>query len=104
MHTKTARPDHRPDPGADTAFVDMLDTNACKQRFAADDEFLFLDEFLPADTVARFQARIPALTETVHRNFIPKHKKGGSVSRYSLDVVLAQPLHFRGMGRTHGSN
>lgn len=67
-----------------------LDTPACKQRFEADDEFIFLDEFLPADTTARFQARLPGLMEAVHRNFIPRHKKGGSVSRYSLDELAPE--------------
>lgn len=78
------------DAADDAAFVDQLDTPALKRRFDADNEFLFLDEFLPADVTARFQARIPELTEAIHRNYIPKHKKGGSVSRYTLDELAPE--------------
>ena len=93
MDTATAR---AAEPRADTAFLDAIETGACKQRFADNDEFLLLDEFLPAETVARFQARIPALTEAVHRNFIPRHKKGGSVSRYTLDEMAPEiPALYR---------
>lgn len=84
------------DAADDAAFVDALDTPALKQRFDADDEFIFLDEFLPADAITRFQARIPELAESVHRNYIPRHKKGGSVSRYTLDELAPEiPALYR---------
>lgn len=80
----------------DAGFVDQLDTSSLKQRFDADDEFIFLDEFLPADTLTRFQARIPELADAIHRNFIPRHKKGGSVSRYTLDELAPEiPALYR---------
>lgn len=66
------------------AFAHLNDA-ALKARFDADHEFLFLPDFLPTDTLAALQAHIPALLDAVHRNYIPGHKKGGSVSRYELD-------------------
>lgn len=80
----------------DARFVESLDTAAIKQRFEADNEFIFLDAFLPADTTARFQARIPELADAIHRNYIPRHKKGGSVSRYTLDELAPEiPALYR---------
>ncbi|KEZ77096.1 HalD/BesD family halogenase [Salinisphaera hydrothermalis] len=84
------------DAADEAAFVDDLDTPVLKQRFEADNEFIFLDEFLPVETTTRFQARIPELAEAVHRNYIPRHKKGGSVSRYALDELAPEiPALYR---------
>jgi hypothetical protein len=61
-----------------------LDMAALKQCYQAQDEFLFVANFLPKSMLKAIQARLPALEEMVHRNYIPRHKKGGSVSRYLL--------------------
>ena len=80
----------------DAVFVESLNSAAIKQRFDADNQFIFLDEFLPADTTARIQARIPELVASIHRNYIPRHKKGGSVSRYTLDELAPEiPALYR---------
>lgn len=98
MTTATAEP--RPRSASsdtpDAGFLSGLDTPALKRRFDDDDEFLFLDEFLPADISRAFAARVPKLMDAVHRNFIPKHKKGGSVSRYTLDELAPEiPALYR---------
>jgi alkylated DNA repair dioxygenase AlkB len=56
-----------------------------KARYQAQDEFLFLPDFLPKPMREAIQARLPGLEAVVHRNYVPGHKKGGSVSRYRLD-------------------
>ncbi|MES1924626.1 2OG-Fe(II) oxygenase [Salinisphaera sp. T31B1] len=95
----TATLNDRPaDPSASpaTGFLADLDTDGLAQRFAGDDEFLFIDRFLPPETSEQFAARIASLESTVHRNFIPKHKKGGSVSRYTLDELAPEiPALYR---------
>ena len=85
--TAEPRPRSASSDTPDAGFLSGLDTPALKRRFDDDDEFLFLDEFLPADISRAFAARVPKLMDAVHRNFIPKHKKGGSVSRYTLDEL-----------------
>lgn len=61
-----------------------------KADYDAQGEFLCVPDFLPASVLASIQARLPALQTSVHRNFIPKHKKGGSVSRYKLNELAPE--------------
>ena len=97
MSTATLEPETQGHATApDTVFLSRLDTPGLKQRFQADNEFLFLVTFLPAPISEAFAARIPELKDAVHRNFIPKHKKGGSVSRYTLDELAPEiPALYR---------
>jgi hypothetical protein len=67
-----------------------LDVAALKRRFEASGEFICVEDFLPSEILAALLRALPALEPHVHRNFIPKHKKGGSVSRFGLDE--AAPL------------
>ena len=62
-----------------------LDHAAIRESFHAANEFLQIEDFLPADITENFIADLDQLEDAVHRNFIPKHKKGGSVSRFDLD-------------------
>ena len=64
---------------------DVLDERVPRAQFQAGDEFITIADYLPPETLATLQASLPALEPHVHRNFIPGHKKGGSVSRYDLD-------------------
>lgn len=54
------------------------------QAFTRQNEFLHIPDFLPTERLAAIQARLPALASQVHRNYIPGHKKGGSISRFTL--------------------
>jgi len=47
-------------------------------------EFIFLERWLPATIVERMVDEVNRVRSFVHRNYIPKHKKGGSVSYYDL--------------------
>jgi len=62
-----------------------LDIEQLKRDFVAQDEFVLVPDFLPPATLDALLGDLPALEPVVHRNFIPKHKKGGSVSRFDLD-------------------
>ncbi len=62
-----------------------LDVDALRREFEAQGEFIAVPDFLPAATLQPLLAALPALEPRVHRNFIPGHKKGGSISRFDLD-------------------
>ncbi|MGR8918761.1 MAG: 2OG-Fe(II) oxygenase [Gammaproteobacteria bacterium] len=73
---------------APAALADCLaahDPQALGEHFRRQDEFLALPGFLDAASLAPLLDALPALEPRVHRNFIPGHKKGGSVSRFDLD-------------------
>ena len=76
---------------SDTEFASLeqklasLDQAAIRDSFHAANEFLQIEDFLPTDLTQSFVADLHRLEDAVHRNFIPKHKKGGSVSRFDLD-------------------
>ena len=49
--------------------------------------FLYLRDFLPPEATAQLVAAVAAVKESVNRNYLPGHKQGGSVSRYTLDEL-----------------
>ena len=65
-------------------------SNGFVDSYTDQDEFLFIADFLPPALLSAIQARLPALRGSVHRNFIPRHKKGGSISRYKLDELAPE--------------
>jgi alkylated DNA repair dioxygenase AlkB len=67
-----------------------LDLNQLKGDFLAQDEFVCVPDFLPREILESLLNLLPQATKRVHRNYIPKHKKGGSVSRYDLDVAAPE--------------
>ena len=50
----------------------------------AQDEFVCLERWLPPALVERMVAEVERVRPAVNRSFIPRHKKGGSVSYYTL--------------------
>jgi hypothetical protein len=56
-----------------------------REKFKFQDEFLVVKNFLPQPILDTFIATLPQLNSAINRNYIPGHKKGGSVSKYSLD-------------------
>lgn len=63
------------------------DVASLRRQFVEQNEMIAVEDFLPAECLQQLLAALPALETSVHRNFIPKHKKGGSVSRFTLDTV-----------------
>lgn len=56
-----------------------LDRAQLHRQYLDQDEFVVVERFLPAEIVQRWEAQLERLKPSIHRNFIPKHKKGGSV-------------------------
>lgn len=62
-----------------------LEIDALHARFVDQDEVLIVDDFLPLAVLETLLAALPNLNHHVNRNYLPGHKKGGSISRYDLD-------------------
>lgn len=67
------------------ARVSTLDLEQLKGEFFAQDEFVQIENFVPSALLEDLLNTLPKLDALVHRNYIPRHKKGGSISRYDLD-------------------
>jgi hypothetical protein len=61
-----------------------LDVEAVRATYWAQDEFLVLERWLPPSLVARLLADMELVRPAIHRTYIPRHKKGGSVSHHTL--------------------
>lgn len=65
--------------------LEALDTAQLREAFRAPHEFLHAPTLLSPAMMAKLLASAQATRGALHRNHIPVHKKGGSVSRYSID-------------------
>ena len=61
-----------------------LDFDDVKKTYWEQNEFVCLERWLPASIVERMVAEVERVRPAIHRNYIPRHKKGGSVSYYTL--------------------
>ncbi len=62
-----------------------VDVERARREYWAQNECLFLEHFLPPEIVQRrLIPEVDKLRPNVHRNYIPGHKKGGSISYYTL--------------------
>jgi hypothetical protein len=65
--------------------IQGLDVNRTRQVYGAQDECIFLERFLPPAVVEHhLLPEVERLRPHVHRNYLPRHKKGGGVSYYVL--------------------
>jgi hypothetical protein len=65
--------------------VQALDFERTHQTYWEQNECVFFEQFLPSAVVEHYLVpEVEQLRAEVHRNYIPKHKKGGSVSSYIL--------------------
>jgi hypothetical protein len=64
--------------------VRALDEARLQREYWAQDEFLFLPDFLPPAVVDRLLEDVEHLEPGLNRNYIPRHKKGGSVSHFAI--------------------
>jgi len=67
------------------ARLQQLESATLQRRFSEQGQFLYLPEFLPASITAQLVAAVEAVGSAVNRNYLPRHKQGGSVSRHELD-------------------
>jgi hypothetical protein len=61
-----------------------LDVAAVRDAYRRQNEFVVLERWLPAALTGRFVDEVDRVRPAIHRNYIPRHKKGGSVSYYTL--------------------
>jgi hypothetical protein len=61
-----------------------IDVEDARRRYWAQDEFICLERWLPAALVERMVAEVDRVRPGINRSYIPRHKKGGSVSFYTL--------------------
>jgi len=66
------------------AAVDRLDAAALAREYWTQDEFLVIPGFLSAAALAPLQDDVRRLEPDLNRNYIPRHKKGGSVSHFAI--------------------
>ncbi len=67
------------------AGVASLDGAALRAAFMRQGAFVSLEPVLPPDVTRRLVEDADALLPEVNRNYLPGHKKGGSVSRHTID-------------------
>tara|TARA_B100000686_G_C16796902_1_gene983054 strand:- start:415 stop:1143 length:729 start_codon:yes stop_codon:yes gene_type:complete len=76
--------------------VSALDREALKKEFLNNDEFVIIRNFLSESLLEAFLEDLECLRPSIYRNFIPNHKKGGSVSRFEIDRLgRTIPLTYR---------
>jgi len=61
-----------------------LDLEALRRSYWDQNEFVYLERWLPQPLINRMLAEVGRVRPAINRNYIPRHKKGGSVSFYTL--------------------
>jgi hypothetical protein len=64
-----------------------LDIQPLRRDFAAQGAFLYMRDFLSPQTTEHLIAAVESVKASVHRNYLPGHKQGGSVSRHAIDTL-----------------
>jgi hypothetical protein len=83
--TSASAPPAPPDVSSEIArAVLALDEARLQREYWEQDEFLFLPAFLPPAVVERLLEDVEKLEPGLNRNYIPRHKKGGSVSHFAI--------------------
>lgn len=59
--------------------VAQQDEATVRRQYSEQDEFVVLRDFLPGEVLEEWEAQLPAVLPRIHRNYLPGHKKGGSV-------------------------
>jgi len=65
--------------------LERFDTPALRNEFVHQGAFLHLPQFLPGEITTGLIDAARAVERFVNRNYLPGHKQGGSVSRYTID-------------------
>lgn len=64
--------------------IERLDQSGIHRAYWDQNEFVFLDGFVPPAVVESCLAEVEQVQSEVHRNYVPGHKQGGSVSFYII--------------------
>ena len=65
--------------------LEYWDVDALRAEYESGGRLLVIEDFLPADLLHAALADLERLRAQVHRNYVPRQKKGGSVSRHAID-------------------
>ena len=74
--------------------VGRLNIEQAVQTYHEQGEFLAVDQFLAQPVVDRFMTEVEQVRTQLNRNYIPTHKKGGSVSYFILGQAAPAILSF----------
>lgn len=78
--------------------ISRQDEATLRRRYNEHDEFVVVEDFLPRDVMEQWEAQLPALVPQIHRNYLPGHKKGGSVVYDTVEAVapaITEVYHSR---------
>lgn len=64
--------------------VERVDQSFIRESYWGQNEFVHLEQFIPLPVVEQCLREVEHLNTEVHRNYVPGHKQGGSVSFYSI--------------------
>lgn len=95
-------------PAAMAEGLSRLDLDSLRKEFTDQGQFIAVENFLPDMVLARLRAELERLRPEIHRVRVPG-RKGGSVSRFSLDrlapafhEVYGAPAFVDWLGRLSG--
>lgn len=74
--------------------IDRLNFDQITQNYQEQGEFLTIDQFFPSSVIDQFMADVDHVRPHLNRNYIPSHKKGGSISYYTLNQSAQTILSF----------
>ncbi len=74
--------------------LQRLDFKTLSAEYGLQDEVLFIEHFLPSKTLQPLLDEVEQLTPLLNRNYIPGHKKGGSVSHFIIAEKAPYLLAF----------
>ena len=85
-----------------TPIIDQLISDSLKEtdeaslraKYSEQDEFVIVDEFLPLEVLSRWELELARLKPYVHRDYLPGHKKGGSVAYDTVNALHHQSPAF----------
>jgi hypothetical protein len=95
-----------------TGAVSALGVDRIRREYWEQNECVFIERFLPAELVeATLVPEVERLRSEVHRNYIPGHKKGGSVSAFTLGqkapvflLLYTSPVFMNFLSRLAGAH
>jgi hypothetical protein len=64
----------------------QMPPGALRDEYSRQGAFLHIEDFLPPQITERLIAAVSDLGPMIHRNYLPGHKQGGSVSRHAIDA------------------
>jgi hypothetical protein len=83
--------------GIDELISDSLrrmDEANLRERYSDQDEFVIVEDFLPLEVLSRWDMELDGLKPHIHRNYLPGHKKGGSVAYRTLNALAPSITGF----------